>query len=37
MLRRYIRDYDYTLLFLTLALILFGLAMINSAQPDDPI
>ena len=36
MLRRYIRDYDYTLLLLTLALILFGLIMIYSAQPPDP-
>ncbi len=37
MLRRYIRDYDYSLLFLTFALILFGLLMIYSAQPSDPI
>ncbi len=36
MLRRYIRNYDYTLLFLTLALMLFGLVMIRSAQPADP-
>ena len=36
MLRRYIRDYDYTLLLLTLALIVFGLIMIYSAQPPDP-
>ncbi|MDQ4075546.1 MAG: rod shape-determining protein RodA [Chloroflexota bacterium] len=36
MLRRYIRNYDYTLLFLTIALLVFGLVMINSAQPPDP-
>jgi rod shape determining protein RodA len=36
MLRRYIQDYDYTLLFLTVALLLFGLVMIRSAQPPDP-
>ncbi len=36
MLRRYIRYYDYSLLFVTLALILFGLVMIRSAQPADP-
>ncbi|MGH2542450.1 MAG: rod shape-determining protein RodA, partial [Ardenticatenaceae bacterium] len=36
MVRRYIRDYDYTLLFLTLALVFFGVVMINSAQPDGP-
>jgi rod shape determining protein RodA len=36
MLRRYIRNYDYSLLFLTLALIIFGLLMVHSAEPDDP-
>lgn len=36
MLRRYIRDYDYALLLLTLALMVFGLVMIRSAQPPDP-
>lgn len=36
MLRRYIRDYDYTLLFLTLALLGFGLVMLRSGAPPDP-
>ncbi len=36
MLRRYIRTYDYSLLLLTIALIVFGMVMIRSAQPADP-
>ena len=36
MLRHYLRHYDYPLLFLSLALMLFGLVMVYSAQPDDP-
>lgn len=36
MLRRYVRTYDYSLLFLTVALIIFGLLMLRSAQPADP-
>ncbi|HYN88560.1 MAG TPA: rod shape-determining protein RodA [Ardenticatenaceae bacterium] len=31
--RRYVRNFDYPLLFLTLALIAYGLVMIRSAQP----
>jgi rod shape determining protein RodA len=36
MLRRYFLAYDYALLLLTLALMLFGLAMVHSAAPNDP-
>lgn len=35
MIRRYVRDYDYTLLFLILGLLAFGLVMIRSAAPRD--
>jgi rod shape determining protein RodA len=33
MTRRFLRNFDYPLLLLTIALILFGLAMIRSAEP----
>lgn len=36
MLRRYFLAYDYALLLLTLALMIFGLAMVSSAAPNDP-
>src|SRR5687768_6157566 len=36
MLRRYFLAYDYALLLLTIALMLFGLAMVRSAAPNDP-
>lgn len=36
MLRRYFLAYDYALLLLTIAMMLFGLAMVYSAAPDDP-
>lgn len=35
MFRRYIRDYDYTLLFLIVGLLAFGVIMIHSAAPRD--
>jgi rod shape determining protein RodA len=36
MLRRYFLAYDYALLLLTIALMIFGLAMVRSAAPADP-
>ena len=36
MLRRYLQHYDYTLLILTIALVVFGLIMIHSVQPSVP-
>ncbi len=36
MLRRYFLAYDYARLLLTIAMMLFGLAMVYSAAPDDP-